>query len=79
MTEALGTSTPTSMTVVATSTSTAPARKAAIVASRSAAGTRPWRSESRRPASSPAASSSNVAWADRASSRSDSSIRGHTT
>ena len=58
MTVALGTSTPTSMTVVATSASSSPRRKAAMTGSRALAGRRPCSSPTRRPASSPACSSS---------------------
>ena len=53
ITVALGTSTPTSMTVVHTSTSTSPARNAAITASFSSADSRPCISPSRSPASGP--------------------------
>ena len=79
MTVAFGTSTPTSMTVVATSTSSAPARKAAIVASFSAGAIRPCSSPRRSPASSPASSRSYVSSADATSSFSLSSMSGHTT
>ena len=54
---ALGTSTPTSMTVVATSTSSLPAAKARITASFSSAGSRPCRTPIRSPCSGPSASS----------------------
>ena len=56
MTVALGTSTPTSMTVVATSTSILPAAKALIVASFSAAGIWPCSGATRRSDRCPAAS-----------------------
>ena len=81
ITVAFGTSTPTSMTVVATSTSTSPDRKRSMTASFSAAGTRPWSSSTRRPASAPSSpvSRSKVSWAEAASSFSDSSMSGHTT
>ena len=42
MSEAFGTSTPTSTTVVATSTSISPALKRAITSPRSRGGSRPW-------------------------------------
>ena len=80
MTVAFGTSTPTSMTVVATSTSSCPARNSPIVASFSS-GLDP-AVEQRRggdPSSGPSVSSSKVASAERTSSFSDSSISGHTT
>ena len=56
MAVALGTSTPTSMTVVATSTSSSPRSNARITVSFSSAGSLPCSSPSRRPASSPSAS-----------------------
>ena len=77
MTVALGTSTPTSMTVVATSTSSRPARNWCMVASLSADPRRPCSRPSRSPSSSPAANSANVSSAERTSSFSDSSISGH--
>ncbi len=52
MTVASGTSTPTSMTVVATSTSSRPVRNSAIARSLSAGGSWPWRMPTRSPASS---------------------------
>ena len=79
MTVAFGTSTPTSITVVATSTSSRPTRNRSIVISFSAGVRRPCSSPSRRPVSSPAASRSYVSSADATSSFSLSSISGHTT
>ena len=79
MTVALGTSTPTSMTVVATRTSVRPARKRAIVASFSLGVTRPWSRPTSSPASSPVRSSSHVCSADATWSLSLSSIKGQTT
>ena len=76
MTVAFGTSTPTSMTVVATSTSRRPSRNWCMVASLSAEPRRPCSRPRRRPSSSPAASSANVSSADRTSSLSDSSMSG---
>ena len=58
MTVAFGTSTPTSITVVATSTSSSPRGTRSIVASFSAGGRRPCSSPRRRPASSSCASRS---------------------
>ncbi len=54
ITVALGTSTPTSITVVATNTSRRPGRKVSMTASFSTAGIRPWSSPTRSPDSSPA-------------------------
>jgi hypothetical protein len=79
MTVAFGTSTPTSITVVATSTSTSPARKAAITASFSFAGTRPWSRPRRTPSSSPPASASNVSVAEADLELLEPSTRGQTT
>ena len=79
ITVAFGTSTPTSMTVVATSTSSSPARNALHRRSFSADDIRPCSSPSRSPASSPAASRSYVSSAEATSSFSLSSISGHTT
>ena len=79
MTVALGTSTPTSITVVATRTLVPPSRKRAMVASFSAAGSRPWSSPSESPDSSSASSRAWVSSAEATSSLSLSPMRGHTT
>ena len=79
ITVAFGTSTPTSMTVVATSTSRCPVRKSRMVSSFSARPTRPWSSPTRRPTSSPAVRLAKVSSAERTSSVADSSMSGHTT
>ena len=76
---ALGTSTPTSITVVATSTSISPLRNASKIAAFSGEGRRPCSNASRSPFSSSARSRSNVSVADATSSFSDSSMSGHTT
>ena len=60
MTVAFGTSTPTSTTVVATSTSISPATNAVITRSRSSTGSRPCNAARRRPASGPSASMGNT-------------------
>ena len=60
MTVALGTSTPTSTTVVETRTSVAPSRKAAMASSFSPAPMRPWRSPTARPGRTEAARVSAV-------------------
>ena len=79
ITVAFGTSTPTSMTVVATSTSISPARNAVIAASFSAAGIWPCSSPTRSPASSSAARRSASSVAAFASTFGDPSTSGHTT
>ena len=67
------------MTVVATSTSSSPARNAAIAASFSADFICPCSSPSRSPASSPAASASSSSVAALASIFGEPSTSGHTT
>jgi len=73
------TSTPTSMTVVATSTWSRPDRNASNTSCLDSVGTRPCSRPTSRPASGPVASRSKVASADEASSFGESSTRGHTT
>src|SRR5664280_1776801 len=77
ITEALGTSTPTSITVVAHSTPTSPAANAAITDSRSPAGVRPWTASTLTPASAWRTARTCVATA-RAETFSDSSMSGNT-
>ena len=88
MTVALGTSTPTSMTVVATRTSSSPAPKRAITSSLTSGGSRPCSAATRSPASGPSCSSgsrSSTATAGRrpsspgAAGSSSPPIRGQTT
>ena len=79
MTVALGISTPTSMTVVATRTSISPLRKAAMAASLSLPGICPWSRPQRNPCRTSPERRSNSSVADRAWMRSDSSMRGQTT
>ena len=79
MTVAFGTSMPTSITVVATSTSIAPAAKAAIVRSRSAIAIRPWTRPTRASGNTRARSSASISVAAFRSSFSDSSTSGQTT
>ena len=79
MTVASGTSTPTSITVVATSTSISPRRNCAIASSRAAGAICPCSSPTRSPASSPAARRSNSSVAERASTRGESPTSGQTT
>ena len=78
MIDALGTSTPTSITVVATSTSMSPDTKASIVAALSFGFIRPCSRPTLIGAGSAAVSSSCSATAVCSSSFSDSSISGHT-
>ena len=70
---------PTSITVVATSTSAPPAANAAIASCFSRGRIWPCRSTTRKSRSSPACSRSNSAVAARACSASDSSTSGQTT
>ncbi len=79
MTVAFGTSTPTSITVVATSTCTVPPRNAAIIASFSFDFIWPCSNPTRRPRSSSACSRSYSAVAAFASTLPLSSTSGHTT
>ena len=79
MTVAFGTSTPTSITVVATSTSRAPERKRRMVSSFSAGPTLPWSRPTRRSDRTPPVSAPCVSSADLTSSASDSSMSGQTT
>ena len=72
-------STPTSMTVVATSTSRAPARNSAMTRSFSAEGSWPCSRPTRRPASSAPARRSASATTEVAWTRSEPSTRGQTT
>ncbi len=74
---ALGTSTPTSMTVVATSSCSSPRLNCSITAAFSAGFMRPWISPTRSPTSA-AERSSNVVSAAWQVSSSDSSISVHT-
>ena len=76
---AFGTSTPTSITVVATSTSSSRALKRAISSRRSAGFSRPCMQPTRKPCSSPARSRSASCSAARAVDVADSSISGQTT
>ena len=76
---AFGTSTPTSITVVATSTSSSRALKRAIRSRRSAGFSRPCMQPTRKPFSSPARSCSASCSAARAVDAFDSSISGQTT
>ena len=72
ITVALGTSTPTSITVVATRTSSLPAAKSRMTASFSSAGSRPCRMPTRRPSSGPSAQlRGQVEHRDRARRRAD--------
>ena len=79
MTVALGTSMPTSMTVVATSTSASPAANARITSAFSAGRSWPCMRTTRKSRSSPAVRRSNSAVAARAASASDSLTSGQTT
>ena len=79
ITVASGTSTPTSMTVVATSTCTSPVRNRPIASSRAAGGIWPWIRPTRSSASSPAASRSYSSVADFASTLTESLTSGQTT
>ena len=79
ITVAFGTSTPTSITVVAMSTWSSPARKRPITASFSADGSRPWSRPRRSPDSSAASRRAKVSSAEATSSLSLSPISGHTT
>ncbi len=84
MTVALGTSTPTSITVVATRTSTSPAANACITASFSSGAIRPCSISRRRSFSGPAASSGASSSTARSglgfsAVASSGSIRAHTT
>ncbi len=76
---AFGTSTPTSITVVATRTSSSRALKLAITLRRSAGGRRPWRQPTRYPRSSAERSRSASSSAARATRVSDASMSGQTT
>ncbi len=78
ITVAFGTSMPTSMTVVATSTSICPSRNRGICPSRSSALSRPWTSPTCR-SGHRAASISAIVVAARRSAFSDSSMTGSTT
>ena len=90
MTVASGTSTPTSRTVVPTSTSSSPRRKRSIVASRSAAFICPWTTPTRAAGSAgrPIRAAASASWAgsaaatssaERAADSSSSSTSGTTT
>ena len=79
MTDASGMSTPTSMTVVATSTSVSPDRNDSMARSLSAGFICPWSRPIRSPANSFPASRSASAVADDASTLSDPSTSAQTT
>ena len=79
ITVALGTSIPTSITVVATSTWVSPEAKRAIAAAFSAEGICPWRTPSSKPRSSPAASRPASTSAALPCCFSDSATSGQTT
>ncbi len=79
MTVASGTSTPTSMTVVATRTWISPLRKRSMTPSLSDAFNWPCNSPRRRPASTVDSSRARSSVADLAWTRSDPSTNGHTT
>ena len=76
---AFGTSTPTSITVVATSTSISPALNAAMIERRSAGFSRPCMQPTANPFSSARRSRSASSSAARATVVSDASISGQTT
>ena len=79
ITVALGTSMPTSMRLVETSTSTSPRLKAAMTASRSAALSWPWTTATLASRNGPACRRSASATAVAAAMDSDSSMAGQTT